>query len=144
MPAQQLYYEDVREEDDVPSVTYHLTIQRMIMAAASNRDFSPIHHNTIVAQAAGAPEMFLNNVSCLSLWDRAVSEYVGIYGRVKKVAFRITDFNCAGDSVLVKGKVTKRCQQDGQNLIELQMTLENDRGISMTGTVVVSLPRRAK
>ena len=69
--TQQLYYEDVKDGDEVPQVTFHLTIQRMVMSAASNRDFATIHHNTAMGRAAGAPDMFLNNVSCLSMWERA-------------------------------------------------------------------------
>ena len=140
---QQVYYEDVKDGDEVPQVTFHLTIQRMVMTAASNRDFATIHHNTTMGRAAGAPDMFLNNVSCLSMWERVISDWIGIYGRVKKVGFRITTFAAAGDSVEVKGTVTKKWQEAGENLIELDMISQHARGTSMAGYAIVSLPSRS-
>lgn len=138
--TEQLYYENVKEGDEIPKVTFHLTIQRMVMAAASNRDFATIHHNTTMGQAAGAPDMFLNNVSCLSMWERVISDWIGIHGKVKKVGFRITTFAAAGDSVEVGGTVTKKWQDGSENLVELDMISQHARGTSMAGHAIISLP----
>ena len=142
--AQQLYYEDVQVGDEPPQVTFNLTIQRMVMTVGANRDFALYHHNTAAGIASGSPNMFLNNVSCLALWERVISDWIGLRGRVKEVEFRITTFHAAGDVVTTKGQVKKKWQENGQNLISLEMSSEHNRGQSMGGSAVIALPSRPR
>ena len=139
----QLLWDDVNEGDELPAVDFNLTVQRMVMSAASNRDFATIHHNTTMGKAAGSPDMFLNNVSCLQLWERVISDWIGVYGRVKKVSFRITHFHAAGDIVKTSGKVIKKWQENGLNLIEADLVSETPRMTGMTGSAVIALPTKA-
>lgn len=139
----QICWEDVKEGEEIPSVDFNLTVQRMVMSAGSNRDFATIHHNPTMGKAAGSPDMFLNNVSCLQLWDRVISDWIGAYGRVKKVSFRITHFHAAGDVVHTHGKVIKKWKENGLNLLELEMASETPRMTGMTGSAVVALPSKA-
>ncbi len=140
---QQVYWDDVNEGDEIPSVDFNLTIQRMVIAAGGNRNFSPLHHNTRIGKAAGAGDMFLQNGSCLMLWERVVSDWCGIYARVKKVTFRITDFHNAGEKIHVGGKIARKYQEDGLNLVDLKMQSDTPRKVGMTGTVVLALPTRS-
>jgi len=58
----QVYYEGVNEGDEIPSVDFNLTVQRMIMFVGATRNFPGLHHNDRVAQKQGAaPNMFLQN-----------------------------------------------------------------------------------
>ena len=82
--SQQRYFEDVQEGDQVPPITVNLTIARLVVEAGANRDFNQIHHNTVIAKATGAPDMYANNVSIQGWWERCVREYVGLAGRFKK------------------------------------------------------------
>jgi hypothetical protein len=137
----QVYFEQVNEGDDIPAVDFNLTIQRMIMFVGATRNFPGLHHNDRVAQRQGAaPGMFLQNNSCLMLWERVVSDWMGVYGRVRRANFRITDFHLGGQQIHVGGKITKKWQEDGLNLVELTMESNNGNRPCMTGTVVVALP----
>jgi len=141
--TKQVIWEDVNEGDELPPVDFNLTIQRMVMSAGANRDFATIHHNTTAGKGAGAPDMFLNNVSTLMLWERVISDWTGLYGRVKKVGFRIMHFHAAGDIINVHGTVAKKWQEQGLNLVEIEMKSETPRMLGQVGTVVVALPSRA-
>jgi hypothetical protein len=137
----QVYYEQVNEGDDIPSVDFNLTVQRMIIFVGATRNYPGLHHNDRVAQKQGAaPAMFLQNNSCLMLWERVVSDWMGIYGRVRSANFRITEFHLAGDQIHVGGKVTKKWQENGLNLVELTMQSDTPRRPGMTGNVIVALP----
>ena len=139
----QVCWEDVKEGDEIPPVDFNLTIQRMVMSAGSNRDFTLYHHNNSIAHAVGAPDMFLNNVSCLQLWEKVISAWIGMYGRVKTVSFRIVHFHAAGDIIHTHGKVLRKWQENGLNLVELEMANETPRMTGMTGSAVVALPSKA-
>jgi hypothetical protein len=88
--------------------------------------------------------MFCNNFFLQGMWERTVREYIGLRGVIRKIGpFRMRIFNPAGDTVVVKGSVLRKFQQDGQNLVELKIWSENSRGISVgPGSVLVMLPSR--
>ena len=136
----QVYFEGVSEGDEIPAVDFNLTVQRMIMFVGATRNYPGLHHNDRVAPANGATAMFLQNNSCLMLWERVVSDWMGIYARVRTATFRITDFHTAGDTIHVAGEVTKKRQENGLNLVELTMMSHTPRRVGMTGTVTVALP----
>lgn len=143
--SKQRFYEDVNVGDEVPPITINMTVQRLVIEAGGNRDFSPIHHNTEIAQAQGAPEMYANNVFIQAMWERCVREYIGLDGRVKKVGpFRMRIFNTAGEAVVTKGVVKRKWQEGGENLVEMEIWSQHSKGVSVgPGPVVVTLPSRA-
>lgn len=143
--SSQLFFEDVKEGDDVSQVAFPITIQRLVMAAGANRDFNGMHHNREIAQSYGAPDMFCNNFFLQGMWERTVREYIGLRGIIRKIGpFRMRIFNVAGDTVVVKGKVLRKFRQNGQNSVELKMWSENSRGTSVgPGPVLVTLPSRS-
>lgn len=140
----QLFFEDVKEGDEVPQVAFPITIQRLVMEAGANRDYNGIHHNREIARSYGAPDMFCNNFFLQAMWERTVREFIGLRGIIRKIGpFRMRIFNLVGDTVVVKGSVLRKFQQDGHNLVELRMWSENSRGISVgPGPVLVTLPSR--
>ncbi len=140
----QRYFEDVSEGDEAPPVVINLTVQRIVEWASATHQFHPIHHNTRFVQKEGAPDMYANNVTCQSWWERTVREYIGLDGKIKKVGpIRIRIFNIPGDAVATTGIVRRKWQEGGENLIELEMWSEHDRGISVgPAPVIVALPSR--
>ena len=142
--TKQRCFEDVNEGDEVPPVTFNLTVLRLIIEAGGNRDFAQIHHNTRVAQQQGAPEMYANNVFIQGWWERTVREFIGLDGRIKKVGpFRMRIFNPVGEAAVTKGTVKRKWQENGENLVELEMWSEHSGGVSVgPGPVLVALPSR--
>ncbi|MCL0042897.1 acyl dehydratase [Dehalococcoidia bacterium] len=142
--SKQTYWEDVNEGDEIPSIDFNVGVQRLVVEAGANRDFNPIHHNTRLAQAQGAPEMYANNTFILGWWERTAREFIGLEGVIKKLGpFRLRIFNTVGETVVCKGKVVKKWQEDGENFIELEMWSEHTKGISSgPGPVVATLPSK--
>lgn len=136
----QVYYESVNEGDEIPSVDFNLTVQRMIMFVGATRNFPGLHHNDRIAQKNGATGMFLQNNSCLMLWERVVSDWMGIYSRVRSATFRISDFHVVGDAIHVGGTIGKKWQENGLSLVLLDMKSDTPRRVGMVGTVTVALP----
>ena len=136
----QVYFEGVSEGDEIPAVDFNLTVQRMIMFVGATRNFPGLHHNDRMAQANGATGMFLQNNSCLMLWERVVSDWMGIYARVRSATFRISDFHVVGDIIHVGGTIMKKWSENGLNLVEIAMESQTPRRVGMTGTVIVALP----
>lgn len=140
----QRYWEDVSEGDEVPAIEYPLSVYRLVVEAGANRDFNSIHHNTEYAQQTGAPEMYANNIFLQGMWERTVREYIGLAGVMKSLhGFRMKIFNTVGETVITRGRVTRKWQEKEEAFVALEMWSEISKGISVgPGTVVVALPRR--
>ena len=74
----QRYWEDVHEGDELPTQEFPITIARLIIEAAANRDFWPLHHNSEFARASGAADMYANNIFLQGMWERSAREYIGL------------------------------------------------------------------
>lgn len=142
----QRYWEDVNEGDEVPAVHYPLTVQRMVMAAGANRDFNAIHHNTHVAQEGGAADMYAMNYFHNGMWERVAREFIGLGGKIKQIgSFRMRVFSTVGDTVVTGGTVKRKWQENGENLIEMELTsvLSTNGNTSVgPGPVIATLPSK--
>ena len=71
---EQLTFEEVKVGDELPELALPLTVQRLVMEAAANRDFVPLHHDDAAAQRTGAPAMFANTLYYMALSERHLRE----------------------------------------------------------------------
>lgn len=144
MTTAQICWEDVVEGQPLQDIAFPLTVYRLVMAAGANRDFNSIHHNTEVAKASGAPDMYANNLLLQGMWERAARAYIGDAGVIHRLAnFRMRVFNVVGDTVTVKGRVSRKWLENDAGFVELEIWSENAKGISVgPGSIVATLPRQ--
>ena len=135
---------DVTVGEELPPVSFPLTVYRLVMEAGANRDFNSIHHNTEYARATGAEEMYANTSFLLGMWERTVREWLGLQGAITAIrGFRMRSFNYVGDTTTVHARVTE-VSTDGSGGVTLQVWSENSRGVTVgPGAVTVTLPSRA-
>ena len=143
--AVQRRFEDVQKGDAIPSLSFPLTVHRLVVHAGASRDYSPIHHNRDVAVDQGAPDMYANNVFLQSMWERAIREWIGLDGVIKRLGpFRMTRFTPVGETVVVSGVVARTWTDAEEHLVELSMRSTISLGDCVVGSVVVSLPSNQK
>jgi acyl dehydratase len=132
--------------DPLGPVVFPLSVYRLVVAAGANRDFNSIHHNSEYAKASGAPDMYANTLFLQGMWERAIREYMGLDGTLRRIAgFRMNSFNCAGETVVVKGAVTRKWRDGNSGLVEIKMWSENGERISVgPGLVTITLPFEAQ
>jgi acyl dehydratase len=141
--SEQRFWDDVQEGDTLPSLEFPLTIHRLVVHVGANRDFSGIHHNADYARSQGAPDMYVNNVFALGMWERAVREYIGLSGVIKRMGpFRMTRFATPGETVIVRGKVARKWRQDDEHRLTIDMRSTISSGDCVVGSVTVALPTR--
>lgn len=138
----QLRFDEVRIGDALPTLSMNITLARLILHAGADRDIAQIHHNDRVARRYGAPSAFANNVFCQGVWERAVREYLGLGGKIHKVAgFRMRRFNPTGQRIVTMGRVVEKQILEGAHLLTLRLQTVNDFGVSIgPGDVTASLP----
>jgi len=140
---QKVFFEDVQEGQEVPSLTMHCDSQRLVMWAAASGDFYQIHYDKDFAQATGLPDRIVHGALKHALLGRMLHEWIAPKGRIKRLAVQYRGMDLVNKDVICKGVVTKKYQQDGENIVELEVWTENPEGQRTTpGTAIVTLPSR--
>jgi uncharacterized protein len=62
---------------DFPDVEVDLTLQRLVMMCAANRDYAPTHIDDAAALASGAPAAYADMISIFALAEKAVLDRLG-------------------------------------------------------------------
>ena len=139
--AQQLYREDISINSELSPISIPITLQRLVMEAGANRDLSLMHHDRDIAQATGSPDAFANTYFIIGMFERLLREWMGLKGRIKKInSLRMKTFNCPGDLLTFKAKITSL---EDNNTIVLNLWVESEKGTTVTAEAIVELPHRS-
>ena len=137
----QVYFEDVHTDSIIKPISIPITLQRLVMEAGSNRDFSLMHHDNDVAKIIGAPDAFANTFFIMGMFERLVREWMGLKGSLKKIkSLRMTNFNCPGSVVTISGTIAELLEE--QSTVVINLAMANQDITTVTAEVTVILPRR--
>ena len=143
MARKKLYFEDVKEGDELPSFTVeNLTRTDFVKYAGSSGDFNPIHHDQTFAEASGNPTVFAMGMMNAGILSRLVADYAGLEN-VRKYRVRFATRVWPGDSVTCKGKVTRKVVENSEKIIEGEIAAFNQKGeVTIQGSFRAALPSR--
>ena len=142
MPDQP-YFEDLSEGQEITALTQHCDSQRLVYWAAGSGDFYQIHYDKDFAQATGLPDRIVHGALKHALLGRMLHEWAGEQGRVRRVACQYRGMDMVDRDVVCKGRVTALRQENGDNLVDLEIWTEDPDGKQTTpGAATVSLPSR--
>ena len=119
--------------DTLPPFSVDITLQRLVMEAAANRDYARIHHDPDVALESGAPAVYANTTFVETLLEAGIRTWAGPAARIGRVEFAMTDFICVGDTASTGGVVTAR---DG-DVVDLELWIETGNGRCVSATARV-------
>jgi acyl dehydratase len=143
MARKKLYFEDVKEGDELPSFTVeNLTRTDFVKYAGSSGDFNPIHHDQTFAEVSGNPTVFAMGMMNAGILSRLVADYAGLEN-LRKYRVRFATRVWPGDSVTCKGKVTKKAVENSEKIIEGEIAALNQKGeVTIQGSFRAALPSR--
>jgi len=143
--AEQTYFEDVTEGQEIGPIKITPDKQQLVKFAAGSGDFNPLHFDEDfpMIKAMGLSGTIVHGRFKYAQVGRLLLQFAGYKGRVKKfgVTYRGMDF--PNREITVKGVVTAKKQEGGENLVELDIWTEDPEGKKTTpGNAVVALPGR--
>src|SRR6266508_5138473 len=128
MAAAKRYWEDVKEGDALPEIRVEkLTRTDFVKYAGASGDFNPIHHDQTFAEASGNPTVFAMGMLNAGILSRLAADYAGLEN-LRKYRVRFATRLWPGDSVTCRGKVTKKTVENGEKIIEGEVTALNQKG----------------
>lgn len=141
MAQTQLHWSDINEGDDVTPLTKKISKKDLVIYAVTAGDLYELHYDKDTATAQGFKDVIVHGRLKGALLAQAADRWAGEDGKVKKLTCNNRGADYPGDEFTVKGKVARKYQAGGENLVELELWGENPGGDKTTfGSAVVSLP----
>ena len=144
MAKQQLYWEDVQEGQEIPPFSQKVGYMELNRFAGANDELVPIHMDPDYAKdVAKLPDVIIMGNLKLAYIANAITDWAGDEGWITKVSVEYRKMDTVNSTITAKGKVTKKFQQDGKNLVELEIWVENEQGeVTTPASAVLALPSR--
>jgi hydroxyacyl-ACP dehydratase HTD2-like protein with hotdog domain len=144
--AEQIYFEDVNEGDEIPSLSLEIERVQMFFFSAATYNGHRIHYDQSWAQGVeGYQDILVHGPLQVALLARAITDWVGGRGRLVNYAVQNRATAFPGEQLRFKGTVTGKRQEGETCLVELKVHGEKGSGqILMPGTATVRLPRRGR
>lgn len=141
----QLFFEDVNVGDMPPTFERKTGFIEWGRFAGANEEHVVIHEDDEEARRVGLPGAIgMGNLRMVYIHNM-LTDWIGEAGWIKKVGLQYRGMNLKNDTVIAKGKVVKKYEQDGEFLVELEIGAENQKGeVTAPGLAIVSLPSRTK
>src|SRR5439155_9375451 len=114
MPGETLYFEDVNEGDEGPSISHELTRTDLVMYAGASGDFNPMHTDEVKAKEAGLPSVFGHGMFSAGFLATAITNYVGL-GTLKRYKVRFAKQTWPGETFISKAKGIVKSKKNGEN-----------------------------
>lgn len=141
--AEQVYWEDVQEGTELPTLVKHPTSQQLVKWAGASGDYYQIHYDKDFALANNLPGPIVHGRLTASMLGQAVTDWIGELGALKKLTCQYRGMNLPGQDIVVKGKVTKKYVRNGEHYVECDVWAEDPKGqVNTPGTATAILPSR--
>lgn len=137
-----LLWEDVTEGEELPGFDYELSMLRLVAFVRATGLYDYVHHDPDYARAVGIKDAFAATPHIGGLFCRAVTDWTGPLGLLRRIEFRMTGQCLRNDILRVTGKVIgKQRAADGAALVDVELNIANDAAPSVAAAkITVALP----
>ena len=120
----------------LPELVVEASVKNIVATAIASRDYQDVHHDVALAQERGSKTIFTNILTSNGYCLKYVTDWAGPLAVVKTSKIRLGVPNYAGDTMTMRGEVTR---VEGKQ-VEVAVRGSNSLGDHVIGTVVVELP----
>lgn len=139
--AANLQFSSVVVGDEIPALTKPpITRMQLALFAGAGADHNPIHVDDDIAKANGLPGVIAHGMLSMACLGQLLTNWVP-RRNVRKLGARFVAMAFPGDVLTCTGKVIAKSTEAGENRVELELAVKNQRGESVqTGKATVMLP----
>ncbi len=142
-PPRSLFWEDAQEGEELPALAMPITMTRCVYLASATRDFSPQHSNRDYAQQrSNTRDVFVNTPFNMGMISRFMTDWGGPKSVVRRMRMAMKGNVCAGDDMIVTGRVATKYVAEGEHRVDLEITISTQEGPVTPCTATLALPSR--
>ena len=152
--AEQTYWDDVNEGDEIPQLVKNCSSQQLVMWAAGSGDFYQIHYDKDFAKGNNLQDIIVHGALKGAFLGQLIADWAGDKGRVKRFGCQYRGMDYTAQDIVCRGTVTKKYVEGADHLVDLEIWTEtgaaandgrpkNPPGQKTTpGTATVVLPSK--
>ena len=139
----QRYFEDINVDDEMPSLERTPTTDMAIDFFGRDNPTNPAFSDAEAGKRMGIQGALVPGMLKMAWMTQFASDWAGTEGKVVnlRAAFRRPDV--ADNPIVLAGRVVDKRQEDGRNIVELEIVTLASGEPSVRGNVQVELPSRA-
>lgn len=143
MTQSQVFFEDVEEGFEIPTFERTTNFMHWNRYAAVNDEFVYIHMDDEAGREAGYDAAFGMGNLRFAYLHNMLRDWIGDRGQIIEVGCQYRLPNMKNDHLVCRGRITKKYVEEGKNLLELELRVDNQQGQNTSpGKAIVSLPSR--
>ena len=143
MTNQQIYFEDVEVEDEIPAIVKNPTRAQLFMYSAISWNIHRIHYDSEYAKKEEHPTVLVHGPLQGAFLGQYITDWISPSGTLKKIAYSNRGRVFPEEPFIMKGRVTGKHTEGEQNLVECEIWGENKTGERVAvGSATVILPSR--
>jgi acyl dehydratase len=144
--GKQVCFEDVEVGTLLPKLEKSISLVTILKWGAAVNDYGPHHYDQQFAhQVLGLPNVIAHGPHNAAFLAQLVTNWIGSEGFLKRHYTELRSNVFPGDTLTFQGKVTRKYQQFGENLVECESWAENQNGRKVAlGKSTFTLPLRKK
>lgn len=136
--ANQVFFEDVQEGQEIPQLKKNCSTQQLVLWAAGSGDFYQIHYDKDFAQGTGLPGLIVHGALKHAFLGQLLHDWIGPKGELRKFGCSYRGMDYPNEDILCKGVVRKKYEEGNQKIVEVEVWTEQADGTKTTpGTATV-------
>ena len=140
---EQIYWDDVTEGMDMPPLVKNPTTQQLVKYAGASGDYYQIHYDKDFAKGNDLEDVILHGALKNAFLGQYMTDWMGPLGSLAMLSCQYRGMDSPGRPITAKGSVPRKYQEEGRNLVDCEIWLENTAGQKTTpGAATVELPIR--
>jgi acyl dehydratase len=134
----------VQEGQEVPPFERKVTYMELNRFAGANDEYVLIHMDAEYAKnTAKLPDVIVMGNLKLAYIGNMLEDWAGEDGWIQKLGVDYRKMDVVHSTLSAKGKVTRKYEEGGRHLVDLDVWIENDQGeVTTPGRATVALPAR--
>ncbi len=138
----QRYFEDINVDDEMPTLERTPTTDMAIDFFGRDNPTNPAFSDAEAGKRMGIQGALVPGMLKMAWMTQFASDWAGTEGKVVnlRAAFRRPDV--ADNPIVLAGRVVDKRQEDGKNIVELEIVTLASGEPSVRGNVQVELPSR--
>ena len=130
--AEQVYFDDVAEGQEIPVLKKNCSTQQLVQWAAGSGDFYQIHYDKDFAVGTGLKNIIVHGALKNAFLGQLVHDWIGNNGRIKKYGCSYRGMDYPNEDILCKGVVKRKYEEGGKRLVDLEVWTEQADGNKTT------------
>ena len=141
--ADQVYWDDVNEGDEIPELRKNCSTQQLVQWAAASGDFYQIHYDLSFAKNTGLDNIIVHGALKNAFLGQLLHQWAAPQGMVKDFGCQYRGMDYPDRDMICRGVVTGKHVEGDEHIVELDVWTEDPDGQKTSpGTAKVILPAR--